>query len=220
MKNKKVIIIIGIALVIVIGLLLGLILNKDESSKLKNNAEKTEISTTTTGYRLDLRITGTYNKTKIKEIVMVNNHKNSDKEITFTKINDGKEVKREFFVKEGKYYELKDKKLTTVENIFYENTDIFLKGVKNMSDTKFDSTEKIGETSYDVYKGVVSKSVINDMLEHTDLGFKVEKDASCEVWITSDGYVYKAYYRVDDLEIYPSYFGYNKINEINLDMYK
>ena len=219
MKNKKsLIIIIAVVLVMVLALLLGLSLNK-ESSKLKTNAEKTEIGDTT-GYRLDLRIFGTYNKTKINEIVMVNNYKNSDKSITFTKVSDGKETVREFLVKDKKYYEVKNNKLSSVENIFYENTDIFLKGVKNMSDTEFSSTEKIGETSYDVYKGVVSKSVVNDMLEETDLGFKVDKDADCEVWITNDGYVYKAYYRIDELTIYPSYFGYNTINEINLDMYK
>ena len=220
MKNKKsLIIIIAVVLVIVLALLLGLFMNK-ESSKLKTNAEKTEISTDTTGYRLDLRIFGTYNKTKINEIVMVNNYKNSDKQVNFTKVSDGKETTREFLVKDGKYYEVKDNKLSSVENILYEDTDIFLKGVKNMTDTEFSSTEKIGETSYDVYKGVVSKSIVNDMLEETDLGFKIDKDATCEVWITADGYVYKAYYKVDDLTIYPSYFRYNTINEINLDMYK
>ena len=218
MKNKKNIIIIAVVLVIVLALLLGLTLNKN-TSKLKNNAEKTEIGETT-GYRLDLRIFGSFNDIKINEIVMVNNYKNSDKQVNFTKVSEGKAVTREFLVKEGKYYEVKEGKLSSIENIFYEDTDIFLKGVKNISDVKFRSADKIGETSYDVYDGVVDSDIVNEMLEHTDLGFKVDSDASCEVWLTSDGYVYKAYYRIDDLTIYPSYFGYNSINAINLDMYK
>jgi hypothetical protein len=54
----------------------------------------------------------------------------------------------------------------------------------------------------------------------TTLDFKVTKDATAEVWLTQDNYVYKIYYRIDDLTIYPSFFGYGKMNKVNLDMYK
>ena len=61
-KNSKIIILIVIIAVVIAG---GLLLLNNKGSKLKTNATKTEISSETTGYRLDLRIFGTYNKKKI-----------------------------------------------------------------------------------------------------------------------------------------------------------
>lgn len=220
MKNNKKVLIIVLVVVLVLGLLLGLSkLNKNKVEEFKTYVDKTEIGKTS-GYKFDLRIFGTYKDTRINEIVMVNNYKNEDKSISFTKINNGEEVKKEYVIKGKDFYEVKENKLEKVDNVFYQNTDIFLKGVKEAYDVKASKDETIGKNTYKVYTATVSKDVVNEMIEYTDLGFKVDKDASLEVWLTNDNYVYRAYYRIGDLTIYPSYFGFDKVQEVNLNMYK
>ena len=221
MKNKRIIIVVIIALVIVLGLLLGIKgLNNRGSSKLSKPASTTEISEETTGYTLDLRIYGTYNKKQINEIIRVTNHKNTDKDIRLTIINETETIEKSYVVKDNKNYELDNDKLKEVKSVPYTNTDIFLEGVKNITSVKEKGKEKLGEKEYTVYTGKVSKNVMNKMLDATDTKIKVNSDAETEVWLTSDNHVYKVYYRVDNLTLYPSYFGYNKSNEINLSIYK
>ena len=221
MKNKRIIIVVIIILVVAVVLLLGTKkVSIGGTSKLKENVVKTEISEETTGYRLDLRIYGTYNKKSINKIIMVNNYKNTDKEIRITDLSSGRDSEKIFLVKDKKYYEVVDKELKEVGNILYEDTDIYLEGVKNIKELKEKGKEKLGENEYTVYTGKVSKSIMNKMLDKTDTKIKVEKDADTEVWITSDNHVYKVYYKVDELTLYPSYFGYNKSNTIDLNNYK
>lgn len=209
-------------IILVIGglLLLGLnVMKKEGNSKLKPNVEKTEISEETTGYKLDLRIFGTYEKKNINEIVMVTNFKNTDKEITLSKINGTETVEKKYVVKEDKNYEIIEGELKEVKSVPYTNTDIYLEGVKNITSVKEKGKEKLGEKEYTVYTGKVSKKIMNKMLDATDTNIKVSSDAETEVWLDGD-YVYKVYYKADGITLYPSYFGYNKSRQIDLDMYK
>ena len=219
MKKRVKVVLIILAIIGLLSLGLGII-KKSGNSKLKPNVEKTEISEETTGYKLDLRIFGTYEKKNINEIVMVTNFKNTDKEITITKINETKTVEKKYVIKEDTNYEVVDGELKEVESVPYSNTDIYLKGVKNIYSVKEKGKEKLGDYEYTVYTGKVRKAIINKMLKETDTNIKVKKDADCEVWLTGDNHVYKVYYRVDGLTLYPSYFGFNKYGQIDLDSYK
>ena len=219
MKKRVKVVLIILAIIGLLSLGLGII-KKGGNSKLKPNVEKTEISEETTGYKLDLRIFGTYEKKNINEIVMVTNFKNTDKEITITKINETKTVEKKYVIKEDTNYEVVDGELKEVESVPYSNTDIYLEGAKNITSVKEKGKEKIGEKEYTVYTGKVSKKIMNKMFDATDTKIKVKNDAECEVWLTSDNYVYKVYYRVDGITLYPSYFGFNKYSQIDLNMYK
>ena len=218
-KNKSLIIVIVVVLVIVLALLLGLSLNKN-SSKLKDNATKTEIGETKS-YRMDLRIYGEINKTRVNKIIMVNNYQNNEKniQVTDTTKEQGKELE-EYIIKDKKSYQIVNKELKEVDKVIYENTDIYLSGVKKVRNLKEEKEETIGEKKYKVYKGKVDKSIINDILKETDLNYQTENDAECKILVSEEGYVYQVHYTFDKLTVYASYFGYNKISGVNLDMYK
>ena len=218
-KNKSLIIVIVVALVIVLALLLGLSLNKN-SSKLKDNATKTEIGETKS-YRMDLRIYGEINKTRVNKIIMVNNYQNNEKniQVTDTTKEQVKELE-EYIIKDKKSYQIVNKELKEVDKVIYENTDIYLSGVKKVENLKEEKEETIGEKKYKVYKGKVDKSIINDILKETDLNYQTENDAECKILVSEEGYVYQVHYTFDKLTVYASYFGYNKISGVNLDMYK
>ena len=150
---------------------------------------------------------------------MVTNFKNTDKEITLSKINGTETVEKKYVVKEDKNYEIIEGELKEVKSVPYTNTDIYLEGVKNITSVKEKGKEKLGEKEYTVYTGKVSKKIMNKMLDATDTNIKVSSDAETEVWLDGD-YVYKVYYKADGITLYPSYFGYNKSRQIDLDMYK
>lgn len=219
-KKKKIIIISVIVAVIAITvgvcLLLGIL---GKTTKLEQMVANTEVKKSK-GYIMDLRINGTYNNKKIYKIIMINNYNNTDKQIAITNVTNGADEKSEYVVKDGKYYEVKEDKLKEVNNVLYEDTDVFLEGVKDAKNIKQVEDKKIGEKTYKVYTGDVSKKTINNMISHTDLGFEVDKDATAEIWLTNDNYVYRAYYRIDKLEIYASFYGYSKTSKISLDQYE
>ncbi len=217
-KNNK---IIMMALIIIAALLLGFLTTKKAvTGKLSKPVGETVISKDITGYKLDLRIYGTYEKKSINEIVMVTNFKNTDKEIHLIRMNGKDSIEKDYVVKENKYYEVEKDNLKKVKSVPYENTDIYLDGVKNMTSVKEKGREKLGKNEYTVYTGKVSKKVMNKMLDATDTKIKVTTDAETEVWLNKDNQVYKVYYKADDITIYPSYFGFNKYGEVDLSNYK
>ena len=147
---------------------------------------------------------------------MVNNYKNTDKEITVTV--DGKEEK--YLIKDNKNYKIVDEKLSNIDKVPYENTEVYLNGVNKLKNLKQGESQSIGKDKYKVYKGEISAKDIEDILKESGLDIKTNKDIETEVWLTSDNYVYKVYYKLDNLTIYASYFGYGSMNKVNLDMYK
>ena len=152
---------------------------------------------------------------------MVNNYQNNEKniQVTDTTKEQGKELE-EYIIKDKKSYQIVNKELKEVDKVIYENTDIYLSGVKKVKNLKEEKEETIGEKKYKVYKGKVDKSVINDILKETDLNYQTENDAECKILVSEEGYVYQVHYTFDKLTVYASYFGYNKISGVNLDMYK
>ena len=229
-KKSKLMLPVGIIVVIAIAFALFMCFGKN--SALTSNAKKTS-STVSNGYRLDLRIFGEYNNKRVNKIITVSNYKNEDKTITVSDlvsskdidslIKDKTETKDEgetYIVKGNKYYKLVNEKLEDATNVPYQDSDIYLDGIKKMKDVKKSGDEKIGETTYKVYKGKVSKSVINKIAASTEDKFEFDKDCDVEVWLTQDDLVYKVYYRVDKMTLYASYFAVGKTGKINLDEYK
>lgn len=151
---------------------------------------------------------------------MVDNYMNTDKRVTTMDIVGLKFEEKTYILKDKKYYEVVDNKLKEVKSIKYEATDIYLKGVDNIKNLSSPKTEKLGDVEYTVYTGKIDKKVFNKMLEATDLDIKVSEGGTAEVWLTKDKKVFKAYYKVGDLTIYPSFLMYNKINAIDLESYK
>lgn len=213
MKNKKNIVVLGIVFVLL--LCVGC-----SSSKLSSYVDNTKIGKNTTSYRLDLRIYGTYNKKNIRRTVMIDNYMNTDKRITMMNIAGLKLEEKTYILKDKKYYEVVDDKLKDIKNVSYEDTDVYLTAVNNITDLSSPKTEKIGESEYTVYTGKIEKKIINKMLKTTDLDIKVSENGTAEVWLTKDNRIYKVYYKVGDLTIYPSFLIYNNVKQINLDMYK
>ena len=220
-KSKKKVnnklIIFGVLIVLLILIIIGLlaIRKNNSSNSLTPTVENTSIEKSKS-YKLDLRIYGTYNDKSVNKIIMVTNYENTDKEIMV--IDNSKE--ENYIVKDNKKYKLEDEKLTKVDSVLYENTSVYLDGVNKMKDLKQTEDKSIGKETFKVYKGVISSKDVSDILKEANLDIKVDKDIETEVWLTSDDYVYKVYYKLDNLTIYASYFGYGKMNKVNLDMYK
>ena len=220
-KSKKKVnnklIIFGVLIVLLILIIIGLlaIRKNNSSNSLTPTVENTSIEKSKS-YKLDLRIYGTYNDKSVNKIIMVTNYENTDKEIMI--IDNSKE--ENYIVKDNKKYKLEDEKLTKVDSVLYENTSVYLDGVNKMKDLKQTEDKSIGKETFKVYKGVISSKDVSDILKEANLDIKVDKDIETEVWLTSDDYVYKVYYKLDNLTIYASYFGYGKMNKVNLDMYK
>ena len=220
-KSKKIVnnklIIFGVLIVLLIVVIIGLLAvrKNNSSNSLTPTVENTSIEKSKS-YKLDLRIYGTYNDKSVNKIIMVTNYENTDKEIMI--IDNSKE--ENYIVKDNKKYKLEDEKLTKVDSVLFENTSVYLDGVNKMKDLKQTEDESIGKETFKVYKGVISSKDVSDILKEANLDIKVDKDIETEVWLTSDDYVYKVYYKLDNLTIYASYFGYGKMNKVNLDMYK
>ena len=220
-KSKKIVnnklIIFGVLIVLLILVIIGLfaIRKNSSSNSLTPTVENTSIEKSKS-YKLDLRIYGTYNDKSVNKIIMVTNYENTDKEIMI--IDNSKE--ENYIVKDNNKYKLEDEKLTEVDSVLYENTSVYLDGVNKMKDLKQTEDESIGKETFKVYKGVISSKDVSDILKEANLDIKVDKDIETEVWLTSDDYVYKVYYKLDNLTIYASYFGYGKMNKVNLEMYK
>ena len=214
--NNK-LIIFGVLIVLLILVIIGLLAvrKNNSSNSLTPTVENTSIEKSKS-YKLDLRIYGTYNDKSVNKIIMVTNYENTDKEIMV--IDNSKE--ENYIVKDNKKYKLEDEKLTKVDSVLYENTSVYLDGVNKMKDLKQTEDKSIGKETFKVYKGVISSKDVSDILKEANLDIKVDKDIETEVWLTSDDYVYKVYYKLDNLTIYASYFGYGKMNKVNLDMYK
>lgn len=220
-KSKKKVnnklIIFGVLIVLLIVVIMGLLAvrKNNSSNSLTPTVENTSIEKSKS-YKLDLRIYGTYNDKSVNKIIMVTNYENTDKEIMI--IDNSKE--ENYIVKDNKKYKLEDEKLTKVDSVLYENTSVYLDGVNKMKDLKQTEDKSIGKETFKVYKGVISSKDVSDILKEANLDIKVDKDIETEVWLTSDDYVYKVYYKLDNLTIYASYFGYGKMNKVNLEMYK
>ena len=216
-KSKNKLLILSILVIIVIILVMCVVVKNSnkESNKLSNSANKTSVKEAKS-YRMDLRIYGTYNNKGINKIIMVNNYKNTDKDISITV--DGKEEK--YLVKDSKKYKVENEKLSDAENVPFTNTEVYLNGVSKMKNLKEEKEQKIGKNTYKVYKGTISINDMAPILKESDISVKTDKDIETEVWLTSDNYVYKVYYKLDKLTIYASYFGYGNMNKVNLEMYK
>ena len=216
-KSKNKLLILSVVVIVAVILVMCVIVKKSnkESNKLTESANKTSVEKAES-YRMDLRIYGTYNNKGINKIIMVNNYKNTDKDISITV--DGKEEK--YLVKDNKKYKVENEKLSSAENVPFTNTEVYLDGVSKMKNLKEESSQKIGKNTYKVYKGTISINDMTSILKESDISIKTDKDIETEVWLTSDNYVYKVYYKLDKLTIYASYFGYGNMNKVNLDMYK
>ena len=217
-KSKNKVLILSVLVIVTVILVMCVIVknsNNKESNKLTESANKTSVEKAKS-YRMDLRIYGTYNNKGINKIIMVNNYKNTDKDISITV--DGKEEK--YLVKDNKKYKIENEKLSDAENVPFTNTEVYLDGVSKMKNLKEEKEQKIGKNTYKVYKGTISINGMSSILKESDISIKTDKDIETEVWLTSDNYVYKVYYRLDKLTIYASYFGYGNMNKVNLDMYK
>ena len=217
-KSKNKLLILSVLVIVAVILVMCVIVknsNNKESNKLSNSANKTSVEKAKS-YRMDLRIYGTYNNKGINKIIMVNNYKNTDKDISITV--DGKEEK--YLVKDNKKYKVENEKLSSAENVLFTNTEVYLDGVSKMKNLKEEKEQKIGNNTYKVYKGIISINDMSSILKESGISIKTDKDIETEVWLTSDNYVYKVYYKLDKLTIYASYFGYGNMNKVNLDMYK
>lgn len=217
-KGKSKIIVI---IIVVVLLLIGIIgaiwyTSNSEKNSLKEYAENSSIEKNES-YKMDLRIWGELDGKALNYVIMTTNYKNAEKDIRITK----GEKEENYIVKADKKYLVKDEKLTEVQTVPYEQTEVFLEGVNKLKDVKFEKNEKdTSGRTFKIYSGKISSSDMSEIIKATELELKVDKDTEVEVHLTEDNKVYRVYYRLDKLTIYPSFFGYGTMNPVNLDIYK
>ena len=210
-----------IIIIILIGIVFCVVKFTKGSAFVKNDGiSKTKIGKKTTSYKLDLRIDDFNGSKRINKIITVQNYKNTEKDITINDIVDSKTTTTHYFVKDSKYYELKNGKLKEVDKVKYDNTDIYIQGISSVKKLKKLEDKSIGERKFSRYEGIISSDVMNDILNETDINYKASSDVKVEIWYDSEGYIYKIYYRIKSLTVYASFFGYNQISKIDLSEYK
>lgn len=192
-------------------------------NELEPNYEKMQIGNKgINGYDLYLSVYGVRNGLKIDDNVIIENYNNEEFKITIKNANKlGKEkpTNEVIYVLNDKTYVLnKYGKYTTInEDIPYNNTTIYLDGIKNLSKISEPKKEKIGSFEYSVYDVTYSKDVLKGIIADTNIGdIKVNSDITGKIYIDKEGYVYRVTYVIDDITIIANYYGINNATEIDL----
>jgi len=86
----------------------------------------------------------------------------------------------------------------------YTNTDIFLEGLKDITDIKY-SLDK----EYDRYEFKISKENLNKVLK--TLNIKVNKDGTGYTYIDKDNHVFMINYKSNDISVTVSYTRLNSV---------
>lgn len=174
-------------------------------NKYYNN---TSITKEVEGYQLDLRIYGSFNSESINKMYKIDNYKN-EKYKVLTERNT-------YYLLDGKTYKsngnltfTKDD-LEEVDETLFHDTDLILKGLKNVSSKK-EIDNDIKNTTYTVYEVKFKKKHINELLKALNLEFDY-KEVTGKIYLTEDT-AFKIVYKIDELTINGSYYRLNNINE-------
>lgn len=108
-------------------------------------------------------------------------------------------------------YELNDSK-----NMKYTNPKVYLEGLNNITSLSKGEKQKLGNNEYTFYKATFRKDTINDIIADTNLTkTKATKNVEGEVYIDSNGYVYKIVYKLDNVTFNINYFNINNVSPIS-----
>lgn len=197
------------------------------------------------GYMLELRVYGLDNNKRVDDIIRVTNYNNNEFKIikigTFLPIGGqgGKEgdttsVPEEnanlletqgllnnetiTYVKNNKVYAPNAEGVYELNNkdVKYTKPIIYLEGLNNIVSLSKGEKQKIGNNEYTFYKATFKKDIINNIIADTSLAnTKATKNAEGEIYIDSNGYVYKIVYKIDGVTINANYFNINNVSPIS-----
>lgn len=208
-----------------IGLMLVVLMTGCGTKGLEKYYDNMEIgSKGIKGYVLELRIYGNKDNDRINEIVRITNYNNVDfkivkRNVSQTNINPFEEddIEETTYIKNDKVYKANESGtyVETKDDINYKKPSIYLEGLNNIVSIDKGESVTIGEKKYTLYKTTFSKTIMNDIVADNILKeTKITKDVEGEVYIDSEGYVYRIIYKLDNVTINANYFNINKINSI------
>ncbi len=174
-------------------------------NKYYNN---TSITKEVEGYQLDLRIYGSFNSESINKMYKIDNYKN-EKYKVLTERNTYYLLDDKTYKSNGNLTFTKDD-LEEVDETLFHDTDLILKGLKNVSSKK-EIDNDIKNTTYTVYEVKFKKKHINELLKALNLEFDY-KEVTGKIYLTENT-AFKITYEIDDLIINGSYYRINNINE-------
>lgn len=197
--------------------------------ELKDTYEKMQKDESTmTNYNADLRIYGTFDDVRVNEIIKITKY-NNDYEIFIKEISNdhekdeenesdliNRESKATLYIKDNKTYVIGDSgKYKESSDSYYNNPDLYLLGLNNIKKVKYEREETIGINTYKVHEVVFDKKIVNKILEDMPFEYKTQEDCDGNIYIDSNGFVYRIIYLLDKLTININYYGINGVREID-----
>jgi hypothetical protein len=207
--NRKVIfaIIITISLIMIgIGIILASSLFSVDNV-LVTAYKKTEISESLNRYKLYFSLTGQTSDKIYHDVVSIENYKGTNYRVTIIKFDigeDGKEIVSEeimYYVIDGIAYSRDDKNKyhEIKEEIIYDNTDIYLKGLLNAKEIVYVGKEEMEDNEYEKYTFIIDTKIMSEILKYSNLPDLVfdKKTIKCSALLDSDGFVFRLSYYID-----------------------
>ncbi|MDD2203184.1 MAG: hypothetical protein PHD78_02230 [Bacilli bacterium] len=175
------------------------------------------------GYYLDLRVYGELNNDIIKKTIKIDNYNNKEYGIVYM---DSNITDAEGSIVEDKYYLLNDtayvlnaegEYVEDNNDVKYNNTNIYLEGIKKVADISEPKEETIGLSTYDVYEVTFAKRNVQEIIDYLEINnLELSDDVKGQIYLDKDEYVHKIIYNIEDLEIIASYYLIDKATEIKL----
>ncbi|MDD3048830.1 MAG: hypothetical protein PHQ89_02425 [Bacilli bacterium] len=190
---------------------------------IKESYEKMEVGKEgINGYILDLRIYGTNGEEKVNEVVRVTNYNNEEYKIVKSIVGNiiSKTTEETTYIKDGKTYAQNEEGLVveTAKEINYKDPSVYLEGLNNITKNGKEQSETIGEKKYTYYDVTFSKKIVNTILKDTSLkDLEVTKNVEGQVYINSEGYVYRIIYNLDTITINANYYGVDTVRSIIME---
>ena len=215
MKYFKIVVIFAIAMALVGCRGDRVIKDKD----LESNYENMTIGNDgINGYTLDMRISGNIDNNSVNEIIRINNYDNRDFQISITNTLSSENNEETYYILGNEKYLLgSDDEVNKIEeNIRFENSNVILDVLKNITKKSEPITETIANNQYTLYDVEVLSDVINNILDEGSFGLKTNENIPAKIYIDSDGYVYRIVFSVEELRINATFYGINNSRPVEL----
>jgi outer membrane lipoprotein-sorting protein len=179
------------------------------------------------GYSMNLRIYGNYDNIRINEIIRISDYKDLEYKITKLDLpkrdeagkynNDEIRNDKVIYIVNGKtYVALEGKKYSVAnEDVKYNNPSLYIEGLKNISDVKEKTSEKINNQTYIVYSVTFNKDFIYELVDDINVdAVKIKNDVTGKIYVTEENYLDRIIYNIDNVTIDAYYYEIDKSSSI------
>lgn len=130
-----------------------------------------------------------------------------------------RESETAIYIKNEKTYVIDETgKYNETEESNYNNINIYLNSINEISKLIKESKEKIGDNTYDVYEVMFNKDIVNEILKDIPVKYVTKSDVEGVIYTDKNGYVYRIIYKVDDLTINANFYSINTVREISFPL--